>query len=227
MKKTITQTLIFLNITICSAQQQIVSQNYNTGAVQPIFYTLQSSSGKTLNYDDIIGSPYQNKNFLPAKISGSLNENVSVRYNSYKDEIEFKKENEIFSLPKKAEYSRIEVISPRQVIVLLDTTTESNGYFYEIAKGNTSLYKKIKTKFIDFVPAPNGYASDKPANFKMLDPEYYIASKDKFLKPKNQKEIIEQFPDKKESLTSFFKSNKIKFDREEDLIKLVNFLNQN
>ncbi|WP_294250916.1 hypothetical protein [uncultured Chryseobacterium sp.] len=226
MKKILLQSLILLNITICSAQQQIVSQNYNVGGAQPIFYTLQSSSGKTLNYDDIMGSPYQNKSFLPAKISGSPNENVSVRYNNYKDEIEFKKNDEIFSLPKKAEYSRIEVISTRQIIVLLNISDETNGYFYELVKGNNSLYKKSKTKFIDFVPASNGYTSDKPASFKTMDPEYYINIKNKFIKPKNQKEIIEQFPDKKESLTSFFKSNKIKFDKEEDLIKLVNFLNQ-
>jgi len=226
MKKITISTFLLASI-ICFAQQQIVSQNYSTGT-QPIYYTLQSSSGKTLNYDDILGTPYPDKDFMRAKISGTTDEQVLIRYNSYNDEIEFKKEDKVLALPKKAEYGRIEVISPKKTFVLLDTSDELTGYFYELVNGKNNLYKKIKTKFIDFVPAPNGYSSDKPANFKTLDPVYYIKTDKGFIKkPKNQKEIIEQFPDKKDSLSGFFKSNKIRFDKDEDLIKLVTFLNQN
>lgn len=226
MKKITISTFLLVNV-FCFAQQQIVSQNYSTGT-QPIYYTLQSSSGKTLNYDDIQGTPYPDKDFMKAKISGTTDEQVPIRYNSYNDEIEFKKEDKVLALPKKTEYGRIEVISPKKTLVLLDTSDELAGYFYELANGKNSLYKKVKTKFIDFIPAPNGYSSDKPANFKTLDPVYYIKTDKGFIKkPKSQKEIIEQFPDKKDSLNTFFKSNKIKFDKDEDLIKLVTFLNQN
>lgn len=227
MKRIITSTLLLTNI-FCLAQQQIVAQNYAVNAPQATFYTLQSSSGKSLSYDDILGTPYPNKNFVTAKISGTSDPKTSIRYNSYSDEIEFKKEDQILALPKKSEYSRIEITSPKQALVLLETSDDLSGYFFELVTGKNSLYKKIKTKFIDYVPAPNGYASDKPATFKTLDPIYYIKTEKGFIKkPKNSKEIIEQFPDKKEALATFFKSNKIKFDKEEDLIKLVTFLNQN
>lgn len=227
MKKIIVSTLILASPFFCFAQQQIVSQNYAVGA-QATFYTLQSSTGKTLSYDDILGTPYPNKNFTPAKISGTSDQQTPVRYNSYNDEIEFKKDDQVLALPKKPEYSRIEMAPAKQAIVLLETSDELSGYFFELVNGKNSLYKKIKTKFADYVPAPNGYASDKPANFKTLDPVYYIKTEKGLIKkPKNQKDITEQFPDKKEGLTTFFKSNKIKFDKEEDLIKLVNFLNQN
>ena len=226
MKK-ITISIFSLISVFCFSQQQIVSQNYSVGT-QPIYYTLQSSSGKTLNYDDILGTPYPDKNFMKAKISGTTEEQIPIRYNSYNDEIEFKKDDKVLALPKKTEYTRIEATSPKITFVLLDTSDELSGYFYELVNGKNGLYKKIKTKFIDFIPAPNGYSSDKPANFKTLDPVYYIKTDKSFIKkPKNSKEIIEQFPDKKENLSAFFKSNKIKFDKEEDLIKLVTFLNQN
>ncbi|WP_288444036.1 hypothetical protein [uncultured Chryseobacterium sp.] len=117
---------------------------------------------------------------------------------------------------------------PKQVLVLHDTSDDLNGYFFELISEKNTLYKKVKTKFTDVVPAPNSYASEKSANFRTLPLVYYIKTQKGFIKkPKRQKNIINQFPDKKDSLNNFFKSNKIKFDKDEDLIKLVNFLNEN
>ncbi len=206
-----------------SFAQQTLSVNGATG-VQSVFDGIKSTAGKTLKYEEIAGdSPY----FSNAKVAANY-EQVPVRYNSYSDEVEFKKNGEVQVLPKTSDFSRIEVASPKQTIVLLQTSDDLNGYFFELDNGKNSLYKKIRTKFNDFVPAANSYASDRPANFKTLPPVYYIKTDNGFIKkPRNQKEIIEQFPDIKENLTAFFKSNKIKFDKDEDLIKLVTFLNQN
>jgi hypothetical protein len=46
-----------------------------------------------------------------------------------------------------------------------------------LANGKNSLYKKIKTKFTDVVPAANSYASERPANFRTLPAVYYIKQK--------------------------------------------------
>lgn len=226
MKKTILTTLAIASFSFSFAQQTL-SVNGATGA-QSVFDGIKSTTGKTLKYEEIAGdSPYINKEFSNAKVAANY-EQVPVRYNSYSDEVEFKKNGEVQVLPKTSDFSRIEVASPKQTIVLLQTSDDLNGYFFELSNGKNSLYKKIKTKFNDFVPAANSYASDRPANFKTLPPVYYIKTDNGFIKkPRNQKEIIEQFPDKKESLSAFFKSNKIKFDKDEDLIKLVTFLNQN
>lgn len=223
MKKT--TILIFSVVFGFSLAQQTLSVNQITGD-QSVFNGIKSTTGKQLMYDEIEGSPYLNKNFSMAKIGENFEE-VPVRYNSYKDEIEFQKDGKTQVIPKQNQFSRIEIKSPKQTFVFMDSNDELKGYFIELIKGKNSLYKKEKTIFRDLVPAANSYASDKPASFKNQDAVYYITTEKSMIKkPKNQKEIIEQFPDKKESLTSFFKSNKIKFDKEEDLIKLVNFLNQ-
>lgn len=225
MKKTILTTLILASINLCFAQNTL-SVNGATGS-QSVFDGIKSTTGKTFKYEDIAGSPYYNKDFAIAKIADNY-EQVPVRYNSYKDEIELKKNNEVQVLPKSSVFARIEISSPKQTIVLFETFDELSGYFFELVNDKISLYKKIKTKFVDVIPAANGYASEKPANFRNLDPVYYIKTEKGFIKkPKNQKEIIAEFPDKKDALTAFFKSNKIKFDKDEDLIKLVTFLNQN
>lgn len=223
MNKKILISLLSIS-SILTFSQQSLSINQVTGT-QAVFST--GSDDRSFKYEDILGSPYLDKKFYEAKISDDY-EKISVRYNSYKDEVEFQKDGSPLVLPKETKFSRIEIASPKQTIVLLETNDDLSGYFFELVNGKNSLYKKIKTKFVDFVPAPNGYTSDKPATFKNLDPVYYIKTEKGFIKkPKNQKDIIEQFPDKKENLVTFFKSNKIKFDKEEDLIKLVNFLNQN
>ncbi|NMR35981.1 hypothetical protein HIO71_17520 [Chryseobacterium aquaticum] len=186
-----------------------------------------AKAGRSLKYDDILGSPYSNQNFSKAKIAEDY-EMIQVRYNSYSDEVEFKNENGVMVLPKENKFSKIEILSPKQTLIFVNTKDDLNGYFYELLNGKTSLYKKIKTKFIDVIPASSSYASEKPATFKNLDPIYYIKTEKGFIKnPKNKKEIIEQLPEKKEVLNTFFSQNKIKFDKEEDLKKLVTFLNQN
>lgn len=184
------------------------------------------NSGRSLNYDEVIGSPYSNVNFSLAKIAENY-EKIPVRYNSYTDQIEFQKDGTVMVLPKESAFGKIEIVSPKQTLVLLATKDDLDGYFYELIDGkNASLYKKVQTKFIDVIPASNTYSSDKPATFKTQDPIYYIKTEKGFIKrPKNVKEIIEQYPDKKDALNSFLKENKLKLQKEEDLKKIVTFLN--
>lgn len=226
MKKIVLTAIAIFSFSFSFAQNTL-SVNGATGA-QAVFDGINSTTGKTFKYDEISGdSPYIGKEFSDAKIAVNY-EQLPVRYNSYTDEIEFKKNGQVQVLPKTTDFSRIEVLSPKQVLVLVDTSDDLNGYFFELVNGKNTLYKKVKTKFTDVVPAPNSYASERPANFRKLPPVYYIKTQNGFIKkPKNPKDIINQFPDKKDSLASFFKSNKIKFDKDEDLIKLVTFLNQN
>jgi hypothetical protein len=67
---------------------------------------------------------------------------VPVRYNSYKDEIEFQKEGKPWVLPKEEQYSRIEVSSPKNTLVLLQTNDELSGYFLKLLVVKISFIKK-------------------------------------------------------------------------------------
>ncbi|WP_445431766.1 hypothetical protein [Chryseobacterium indoltheticum] len=228
MKK-IVSGLLFLFVIAINAQANFSLSN--NGGFLPqdntIFNKVNSpNAGKNLSYSDIQGSPYYGKGFSIAKFSGS-DESAPARYNSYNDEIEFMKEDKPYVLPKNDKFSTVTFTTSRETLVRLETGDELSGYFFELLKGKNILYKKVKTKFIDAVIATNSYATDRPAVFKLLDPVYYIKTENGFIKnPKNKKEIIEQIPDKKEALNTFFKENKIRFDKEEDLKKLVTFLNQ-
>lgn len=189
---------------------------------------ISGASGKMLSYDDVSGSPYPEKSFKDAKIAENY-QNTAVRYNAYKDEIEFKDGSEIRILPKDSNFQRVEITSPKQTLVYLTFEDEPTGYYYEIASGKTaSAYKKIKTSFKDIQPASTPYGTDQPASFSTTAPTYFIVLDGKVIKkPKNQKQVVDLLPEKKGALNSFFKENKTKLDKEEDLKKLVTFLNQN
>lgn len=189
---------------------------------------ITGASGKTLSYNEIAGSPYPDKIFKDAKIAENY-QNTAVRYNAYKDEVEFEDGSEIRILPKDQKFERIEIISPKQTLVYLNLAGESAGYYYEIAGGKTaSAYKKIKTNFKDRQPASSPYGTDQPASFTTTPPTYFIVLNGQVIKkPKNQKMITDIIPEKKDAVNSFFKENKIKLEKEEDLKKMITFLNQN
>lgn len=212
---------------------QAVSIAYNGGLLSnggASFKVDSPNSKRGLTYDEIQGTPYPDKIFSEANFIISDKDKIETapaRYNAYSDQIEFKKGDEILVLFSENPFNRIEFNPTNQVLVKLNIDNEIKGYFYEIIGGKNSLYKKVKAKFNDFAPAANSYAMDKPANFNMLNPIYYIKTESGFIKkPKNKKEVIDLFPEKKDSLEVFFKENKLKLDKEEDLKKLVNFLNQ-
>ncbi|MGH1519124.1 hypothetical protein [Chryseobacterium sp. JK1] len=197
------------------------------GGDHAVFGVKSENSGRALKYDEIIGSPYYTTEFQTAKVVENFDK-VPVRYNSYKDEVEFQKEGKPLVLPKEDTYSRIEIASPKSTLVLVKTNDDLDGYFFELVNGKNKLYKKVKTKFNDAVPAANSYASDKAAFFKNLDPVYYIQTAEYgfIKKPKKLKDILDFFPAKKEAIETYAKSNDIKFNKEENLVKLVSFLNE-
>ncbi|WP_265427633.1 hypothetical protein [Chryseobacterium sp. YIM B08800] len=228
MKK-IVSSILLLSVISINAQLTYSLSNNGMGLPQDnaIYNKVNSPNvGKSFSYSDIQGSPYYGKGYSIASFSGS-NESAPARYNSYTDEVEFTKEDKAYVLPKTEAFSTINFTNTKEKLIRIDTKDDLSGYFFELVSGKNSLYKKVKTKFIDAMPAANSYATDKPAVFKLLDPSFYIKTDKGFIKnPKNKKDILNQFPEKKDSLETFFKENKIKFDKEDDLKKLVTFLNQ-
>ncbi|WP_162087570.1 hypothetical protein [Chryseobacterium aquaeductus] len=213
--------------------QQMTALSYSGGQLSTgstLFKVDSPSSKRGLSYDEIQGTPYLNKTYFQASfiISDKVDaETALARYNAYSDNIEFKRGDEVLTLLSDNPFTRVEFRDLNQILVKLNTDGDLQGYFFEIVRGKNSLYKKVKAKFNDFVPAANSYSMDRPANFNILNPTYYIKTEKDFIKrPNNKREIIDKFPDKREVLNIFFKENKIRFDKEEDLEKLVTFLNQ-
>ena len=89
-----------------------------------------------------------------------------------------------------------------------------------------SLFKREKSELLKGEKSPNAYGKDANDYFAKEKEVYILKDKNTFVKfPKNQKEFLERFASHKNELSSFIKEKRINFSKEEDLIKLCEYLN--
>ncbi|WP_156173256.1 hypothetical protein [Chryseobacterium gallinarum] len=214
--------IILLLLTIMSNiyGQGSVSMPTQEGFLEKIFIEGLNESFK---YSDINGSAYIDDTFRQAKVSQDYVA-IEARYNTYKDEIEFKQNNQIYVLPKNSSFSRIEFLGTKEILVLLGLNGKE-GYFFELySKNNKALLKKVTTTLT--IPEKNKstYADDSPPSFKTAI-NYYIGVGDHFMEiPSKRKKIYDLFPSQKADLESKVKAKNIDINTDKGLIEFVGLL---
>lgn len=185
------------------------------------------NNGKTkLKYSDIQGIPYYYDNFANARV-GDTSSIIPIRYNSFLDTIEVLDKTDVYEIPKEESYPKFTFEKTNEKLVLVNTHNEFSGYFFEMTSGKNRILKKVTTKFHDAIPAPNSLIPGTSARFEIQKPIYFIETENGYIRvPKNSKDLLAIFPDKKGPLSDFLKNNKIKLNNEADLIKLGIFFNQ-
>lgn len=222
MKSFLTIALILITGVTINAQANFFNEGYRWNK---FIDRVNSAKGEKLNYADIEGNAYFAKIFLNADISNATTQ-IKARYNTYTDTVELRNEDDIFELPKSQKYGRISFLNPNAILVYVTTGNIPIGYYFELATGKYTLLKKLKAEFREGSPAINSFTPAVAPKFENLNPVYYIKSDEAVITlGKNSKELIAAMPDKKEAINDFVKTNKIKFNQDLDLIRLVNFLN--
>ncbi|MGC4039795.1 MAG: hypothetical protein QM710_03095 [Flavobacterium sp.] len=176
------------------------------------------------------GSPYLNKMFAPATVSG-VSKNAMMRYDAFNDEFEFiNAAKDTLVLNKVTPYTNITFTVPNTRYQLLNYNYEGkahNGYLiwlYE--KNNYSLYKKQNIAYVKERIAKSSFDKDTPAHFENKKDTYYLKNGDKEILefPSGKKELIKLYPEKKNEIEVFLKQNKIDFEKDQDRIKIIDFL---
>lgn len=185
------------------------------------------NNGKTkIKYSDIQGIPYYYPQFVNAKV-GNNSDSIPLRYNIFLDTIEVVEKGDVYELPKEEPTPDFTFLTTKEKLVFVKTNDLYSGYFFELNEGKYRILKKVMTKYQPATPAPNTLIAGTPAQFILQKPIYFIQSENSFTKiPKNAKELAADFPNKAKEIKDFVDKNKIKLNREEDLIKLGIFLNQ-
>ena len=179
----------------------------------------------TLNYSDVEGSPYYTSNFIKgaAYLKDGNYASVPLRYDIFRDEIEFLKENKIYWL-RKGDIMSVRYGSDTLVLTTTAADTARPEYFFLRSTGS---YKLLCKKIIEYnaeVPA-KGYSAAIPARFKPESDEFYIQLEGKpAQKVKNNKALSVIFANDKAAL-DYIKKEKIKAAKIEDIVKLITFLN--
>jgi hypothetical protein len=183
----------------------------------------QSTSGETVN-----GTPYLDEAYAKGVICyANKNHVVPIRYNAFRDLIEYQQSGTAFVLDPNAAVKKVTFGNTTFVPMPYEANGKSKyGYFAMLDSGKVSLFVKKK---ITFVAAKKGGAldgSDQQAEYrKLADTFYYKISDGKLQEVNSIKSMIASFPDKQEELTKFARKEKISPHKEKELIQFVQYYN--
>lgn len=224
MKKYLVASLL---LSMGAMQAQLIT-NYlvtNDGTTLDLQKKLGGQTGEKAT-----GTPYIISTFMLGSIS-NVKEPIMLRYNGYSDEMDINGgDGEVFVLPKQPELSEVTMTVSKKKYVLSDYTNDDDkktkGYLAEIFSQNgVSLLKRERVVLIPEKQPKNGYGAYQPARYERSDDEFYIKLKSGAIVafPKNKKKLIELFPEKKEDINVFFKSNDLSFKVESEMSEITKF----
>jgi hypothetical protein len=223
--KTLNIPVFFLFFTIFSAT--LHAQNYVNTLNDFIDYNnINITNLSNLHtYDNVDGTPYIYGDFTKGivKLNNGKYYEGELRFDNYKGKLEFKNE--------KGEV--LVVVSPQTIntVTLNDATLVyknidgSGKFFRRLVSGTYALLAEDEVEYNDPEPA-RPYVEASPASFKAKKPEYFLYSDENGLvELKNKKSLKEVYPEKTKEIQAFVKKEGIRFSDEEDLKRLVSFLN--
>ena len=183
---------------------------------------------------------YQYPEFTTGKVLYKTNvyTGIKLNYHYLNGEIEFLMNTDTLTIIDKKDL--------KSIIIAEDTFFYDNGYILQIKSGHPKIGLKESIEFKDYIKKDGiGSSSSAGANtsyisitsgggFHKLTADvdliyrrtkvFYILSPEGDFDLYIKKNVFKMFPKNKEKIKSFLKSNNIKFDSEEDLLKLAEFL---
>lgn len=209
--------------TVPAFPQTIQIEEYNH-----ILEHVLSLESRYLEYKDIDGNPYSNEELIPgtiAFVSGNHMENVPLRYNWYRKDMEFENEGKILAIPVMQDIDYIVINDTKYVPFYYIKTIR--GYLIEVVKGDYSLFRNEDVRFIDAKPPASGYDQFQPAKFEWKNPRFIVITSNSeiFEINTNKKKFPLQFPGFEEEIETFCKEHRINLKNETDLKSVIDMLN--
>jgi len=183
--------------------------------------------------DNVMGSPYIDENYQRVRINGVENKIYSGRYNAYINEMEILVAvgREPIALDISNNDYEVFFINDNKLYKTFDFETNrgitKKGFLVVISEENDiAVLKEEIVKYYEKVSASSSYDQDKPAKFRREDDNYYIKLKSGRVVylPSKDKDIAKAFPEHSKEIMAFVKKNKLKTKKEEDLVKVANFV---
>lgn len=208
-----------------SAQVGNENVSYSNG-----FFFMRANRPSNIEYT-MDGNPYINgKEFRKVAIDGYSKNVQNLRYNAYEDEMEFMQDGKNYFANKEEGIviKMPEINKTYKAVKYLYNDRSYFNYLVVLSSGvKFNLYKRESVELLKGEKSPNAYGKDANDYFSKTKDLYLIGNKkvlDKF--PKTAKEAIALFSPVKNDVAEFIKNQKINLNKEEDMIKLVNFVNQ-
>ena len=236
MKLSIKQLLVTCTIALmCTAG---FSQTAREAMQASMFHdnlTLQSQMQKNFSAiykANVQGTPYYDEQFNSATVS-PMNKVYLVRYNAALDDMEVIQSSDTLIMNKNNKNYIIKQNKGNityRILEYADSKEDKLGYYVQLTEGtNIALYRKDRKKFEEVKKAAyGGNLGATAAKFKKQKSEFYIelnGSGNAIKLSKRKKDIVKMFPEKEDLVETYIKKNKIKVSKEEDLVKLITYIN--
>jgi len=225
-----TKLFIFILLFIFSASTQCIAQHTNDTRGDHHDANIRLSRIGYKKSTDYTGNPYLNKEFQPGyiiRIDSCIYKDQKLRYNIYKDQIEFKSKETIQIVPGKDCTKSVRI--GKKTFTYTNYIINGKNYFgilEQLTKGNCSLYYQHRVNFEEAVNY-SGYKEAKPANFMNIKGKFFIQiDHNPIINIKNKKHLAMQFINHEKEIQKFIKTKKINLKMKEDLIKLVQYYNE-
>jgi hypothetical protein len=217
--------IILLLLSILSGVKAY-SQESNSNLINQTRILAIRELDHTIDYNHVDGNPYYTLQFIKgtAYLKDGNYATLPYRYDLFRDEIEFVKEDKIYWLKKK-DIKFVRYGSDMLIVTHALTDTSKLGYFFLKEAGK---YRLLIKKRVDYYPEvqPKGYSATIPAYFKKGLDEIFIQPEGlPAQKIENNKELKTVFNGNQLALDYIRKEN-IRANKEADLLKLITFLNK-
>jgi hypothetical protein len=223
--------LIFI-FDFCEAQVEVTpktkDENYINSYVSN--EAKYNANIKNVSYKEIQGSPYLIDSFVVGSIYTNRNEkfqNIPVRYNIYTENIEYiVGAGSVLELKNPETVENIEYGDYKLIYLSQSNKNKlGNGFFIVLTEGNATLLSKPGVT-LHKPTQTGGYIDAQPPSFSRNPDTYYIkigTNPANILR--NKRQLITSFPDYREELRNYIKSNNTKISDQKSLINLVQYYN--
>lgn len=217
--------LFFLLIPFLSGAQSVMYLNLDEFYKQ--FNTYEY--GKKIGGESVVrGSPYEKEEFTPGIVvakSGKHYIGIPMRYNIYSDEIEYKfRERGVFAFGQPELLDSVYIGREKFVYGQYNAGNRTiRGYFRVLTEKSPPLLQKMNVT-IKPAESAQAYKDYVPPGFERARDDFYVNSSPGELIRINDKKDLSTLPgDHLSDIAQFIKSNRIKFTKPDDMVKLMEF----
>jgi hypothetical protein len=184
-----------------------------------------------IDWENVKGSPYLDEKYKLGKffVGEKSYGNVMMRFNTYTDEIELMPVDgeEVGALMKMDDSRLIFGNNTLELFTYKDEEGyEQKGYFLVLSSHeNVKLLLRKKCVFSPNEKAPTANQADRAAKFTQYD--YFYVVKDNGTPMQvdaKKKAVLKVFPEKKDEIKKYIKSEKLKLKKKEDFAKLIDHI---
>jgi hypothetical protein len=179
--------------------------------------------------NDFEGSPLLSEQFVGGQVfsSGKKFTDVSLRYNIFNDQMEFRQKEVTYALYPEPRISKIILGAETYVVEKYEIKGKmAYGYLARIDSGKLTVFSKKVVRFTEAQEAKALESSGKPAKFtRAADVYYYKIGNGEVSKLGSLKNLIESLPDKQKEVAGYAKDERLSVKSETELKKLATYYN--